>query len=118
MLRSGQMLLAQGLICHFLGRDWRWDQTQIHSASEDNYHRKIIRWFGDSQSRNCPFSIHQLVSFGQDEGKKPGDWYGPSSVSYLLKKAMKKASEYFADLENIVIHVAKDCTGKYFLFTN
>lgn len=114
MLRSGQMLLAQGLICHFLGRNWRWDpETQLHSTSEDNYHRKIITWFGDSSSRNCPFSIHQLVTLGQDKGKKPGDWYGPSSVSNLLRLAMQKASEDFADLENIVVYVAKDCTGMY-----
>lgn len=119
MLRSGQMLLAQGLICHFLGRNWRWDpETQLHSTSEDNYHRKIIRWFGDSSSRGCPFSIHQLVTLGQDMGKKPGDWYGPSSVSYLLRMACKKASENFADLENIVVYVAKDCTGKFFFGSN
>lgn len=115
MLRSGQMLLAQGLICHFLGRNWRWDpETQLHSTSEDNYHRKIISWFGDTSSRNCPFSIHQLVTLGQDKGKKPGDWYGPSSVSNLLRLAMQKASEDFADLENIVVYVAKDCTGMFF----
>ncbi|KAL5282642.1 ATG4C family protein [Megaselia abdita] len=111
MLRSGQMLLAQGLIFHFLGRNWRWDpETQLHSTSEDNYHRKIIRWFGDSSSRSCPFSIHQMVTLGQYLGKRPGDWYGPSSVSYLLQMAMQKASEDFADLENIVVYVAKDCT--------
>lgn len=118
MLRSGQMLLAQGLICHFLGRNWRWDpETQLHTTSEDNYHRKIIRWFGDSSSRNCPFSIHQLVSLGQDMGKKPGDWYGPSSVSFLLRMAMQKASEDFADLENIIVYVAKDCTGELILLS-
>lgn len=86
MLRSGQMLLAQAMVCHFLGRSWRWDpDTQLHSTHEDNMHRKIIRWFGDSSSKNSPFSIHALVTLGLDSGKKPGDWYGPSSVSYLMK---------------------------------
>lgn len=86
MLRSGQMLLAQAMICHFLGRGWRWDpESQLHSTHEDNMHRKIIRWFGDNSSKNSPFSIHTLVTLGQDTGKKPGDWYGPSSVSHLMK---------------------------------
>lgn len=86
MLRSGQMMLAQALVCHFLGRSWRYDaDTQIHSTHDDNIHRKILRWFGDSSSKNCPFSIHTLVNLGTESGKKPGDWYGPGSVAHLLK---------------------------------
>lgn len=111
MLRSGQMLLAQGLICHFLGRSWRWDsETQLHSTYEDNMHRKIIRWFGDSSSKNNPFSIHTLVNLGQESGKKPGDWYGPSSVSHLLRQAVIQAKQENADFDDLVIYVAKDCT--------
>lgn len=48
-------------------------------------HKKIIKWFGDSSSKSSPFSIHALVRLGEQLGKKPGDWYGPASVSYLLK---------------------------------
>ncbi|XP_055923800.1 cysteine protease ATG4D [Eupeodes corollae] len=111
MLRSGQMLLAQGLLCHFLGRSWRWDpETQLHSTYEDNLHRKIIKWFGDSSSKNSPFSIHALVNLGQEMGKKPGDWYGPASVSHLLRQAVKNAAQENADFDNIVIYVAQDCT--------
>ncbi|CAD6993213.1 cysteine protease ATG4D [Ceratitis capitata] len=111
MLRSGQMLLAQGLVCHFLGRSWRYDaDTQLHSTFEDNMHKKIIKWFGDSSSKSSPFSIHALVSLGEEMGKKPGDWYGPASVSYLLKQALKTASQENADFDNIAFYVAKDCT--------
>lgn len=108
MLRSGQMLLGQTLICHFLGRrkfinytykivnrfikifyvikDWRWDpDTQIHNTTDDFIHKKIIRWFGDSSSRISPFSIHSMVHLGEDLGKKPGDWYGPVSVSHIIR---------------------------------
>ncbi|XP_036324689.1 cysteine protease ATG4C [Rhagoletis pomonella] len=111
MLRSGQMLLAQGLVCHFLGRSWRYDaETQLHSTYEDNMHKKIIKWFGDSSSKSSPFSIHALVSLGVEMGKRPGDWYGPASVSYLLKQALKTAAQENADFDNITIYVAKDCT--------
>ncbi|XP_055373826.1 cysteine protease ATG4C [Condylostylus longicornis] len=111
MLRSGQMLLAQGLVCHFLGRSWRWDpETQINTTYEDHMHRKIIRWFGDSSSKNNPFSIHTLCSLGQEMGKKPGDWYGPSSVSHLLRQAVDQARQENADFDNLVLYVAKDCT--------
>ncbi|XP_073818424.1 autophagy-related 4b [Musca autumnalis] len=111
MLRSGQMLLAQALICHFLGRSWRYDpDSQLHSTLEDNMHKKIIKWFGDSSSKSSPFSIHTLVKLGEEMGKKPGDWYGPASVSYLLKQSLKNAAQENADFDNLVIYVAKDCT--------
>ncbi|XP_001357920.5 cysteine protease ATG4D isoform X1 [Drosophila pseudoobscura] len=111
MLRSGQMLLAQGLICHFLGRSWRYDSdSQLHSTYEDNMHKKIIKWFGDSSSKSSPFSIHALVRLGETLGKKPGDWYGPASVSYLLKHALEHAAQENADFDNISVYVAKDCT--------
>ncbi|ALC47492.1 CG6194 [Drosophila busckii] len=111
MLRSGQMLLAQGLICHFLGRSWRYDSdSQLHSTYEDNMHKKIIKWFGDSSSKSSPFSIHTMVRLGEQLGKKPGDWYGPASVSYLLKHALEHAAQENADFDNISVYVAKDCT--------
>jgi len=52
---------------------------------KDVLHRKIIKWFGDNGTGNSPFSIHTLVSLGTATGKKVGDWYGPGSVSHLLR---------------------------------
>lgn len=111
MLRSGQMLLAQALICHFLGRAWRWDpDSQLHATHEDHIHRKIIRWFGDTPSKNSPFSIHTLVGIGHEAGKRAGDWYGPASVSHLLKRAVHLAAKEHADFDNLHVYVAQDCT--------
>lgn len=111
MLRSGQMLLAQALLCHFLGRSWRWDpDSQLHTTHEDLVHRKIVRWFGDTPSKNSPFSIHTLVTIGLDAGKKAGDWYGPASVSHLLKRAVRMASQENADFDGLHVYVAQDCT--------
>ena len=84
MLRSGQMVLAQALLTHYLGRQWRWKGSQ--SDKEDMIHRMIVKWFADDpNSAACPFSVHQLVKYGDQLGKKPGDWYGPASVAHLLK---------------------------------
>ncbi|GAB0094175.1 Cysteine protease [Sergentomyia squamirostris] len=111
MLRSGQMMLAQGLVCHFLSRNWRWDpDSQIFTTHEDALHRKILRWFGDISSRNSPFSIHTLVQLGLDSGKKPGDWYAPGAVAHLMRQAMLLASQENADLDGVQVHVAQDCT--------
>lgn len=84
MIRSGQMILAQALLVHFLGRNWRWIGPQ--SEQDESVHRMILRWFIDSpNSLICPFSIHQFVKFGQKTGKKPGDWFGPASISHIIK---------------------------------
>lgn len=87
MLRSGQMLLAQALVFHFLGRDWRWndDASEEEQTLQDSLHRMIVQWFGDKPSPACPLSLHQMVSQGLMAGKRPGDWYGPSSVSYIIQ---------------------------------
>jgi cysteine protease ATG4 len=111
MIRSGQMMLAQALVIHFLGRSWRYDdETQIYSTTEDHIHRKIIRWFGDQTSRNSPFSLHKIVELGKASGKKVGEWYGPGAVAHLLKQAVKEAAKVNLDLSTLHVYVAQDCT--------
>ena len=71
-------------ICIFpLFSDWNVFQPQLNF--EQSYHQQIIRWFGDHAGTQSPFSLHRLVVFGEQYGKKPGDWYGPSSVANILK---------------------------------
>ncbi|XP_053680300.1 cysteine protease ATG4D [Anopheles nili] len=108
MIRSGQMLLAQGLVAHFLGRSWRWD-VSLFTIYEESIHRKVIRWFGDTSSKTSPFSIHTLVALGKESGKKPGDWYGPGAVAHLLRQAVRLAAQEITDLDGINVYVAQDC---------
>lgn len=108
MLRSGQMILAQALLNHIMGRQWRWNRS--HSEANDFMHRYIVRWFGDKPHPKSYFSIHKLVKAGHAGGKKAGDWYGPSSVAYILKDALAKATSEEQRLEDLRIYVAQDCT--------
>jgi len=112
MLRSGQMLLAQALSCHFLGRDWRWNEQSEEEdmTLKESLHRMIVQWFGDRPSPACPLSIHQMVSEGQYSGKRPGDWYGPSSVSLIIKQILERATDTYPELNTIRVHIAQDCT--------
>lgn len=107
MLRSSQMMLAQALICHFLGRDWR---VHNQTKEQETFYRQIIKWFGDSLSDQCPFSLHHLVEYGKVYGKQAGEWYGPSSVSYIIRDAVVKASFSQPVLKDLCIYVAQDCT--------
>lgn len=108
MLRSGQMLLAHSLILHFLGREWNLYKSQTQEMQQ--YHRQIVRWFGDQPLDMSPFSVHRLVSIGQSNGKKAGDWYGPASVAHILKEAMDSAHELNPLLGELCVYVAQDCT--------
>lgn len=111
MLRSGQMLLAQGLLVHFLGRSWRYTENpSLYQQSQEAMHRKIISWFGDNHSRSSPFSIHQLVKVGEDTGRKAGDWYGPNAVANLIRKSHLAAKKEVADLDKLSVYVAQNCT--------
>ncbi|CAG8509522.1 8297_t:CDS:2 [Acaulospora morrowiae] len=82
MLRSGQSLLANSLILQFLGRDWR----RVHKGDDtwDKY-VKILTWFIDDMSSQCPFSVHRMALLGKQLGKNIGEWFGPSTASQTIK---------------------------------
>ncbi|KAL5016112.1 hypothetical protein ScPMuIL_005701 [Solemya velum] len=108
MLRTGQMMLAQALIVHFLGKDW---SVFLEQSREMNaYHHQIIRWFGDCLNDQNPFSVHRLVEIGQNYGKEPGDWFGPASVASILKEAMERGYKTQPALTDVCVYVAQDCT--------
>ncbi|KAK3612596.1 hypothetical protein CHS0354_042104 [Potamilus streckersoni] len=107
MLRSGQMLLAQGLLVHFLGRDWGLHEMK---KDEETFYRQIIAWFGDSISNQCPFSVHKMAEVGKKYGKQPGEWYGPSTISYILRDTLMNSCKFQPVLSKLCIYVAQDCT--------
>ena len=95
MLRSGQMMLAEALIRLNLGKgdlinksslinkyflDWNYDEQDV-----ENQHAywKILEQLVDRRSSR--YSIHQIASMGVDEGKRVGAWFGPTTISHVLR---------------------------------
>uniref|UniRef100_A0A672QRT3 Cysteine protease n=1 Tax=Sinocyclocheilus grahami TaxID=75366 RepID=A0A672QRT3_SINGR len=99
MLRCGQMILAQALVCRHLGRDWRWDPEKCQPKE---YHR-ILHCFLDKKD-SC-YSIHQMAQMGVGEGKSVGEWYGPNTVAQVLKKLA-----LFDDWNTMTVYVSMDNT--------
>lgn len=80
MLRSGQMMLAQAFLHHYLGRGWR--RNKNHPLPVQ--YKQIVELFADSY--NCPFSIHRIAQLGTIFNSCVGSWFSPNLISHVLKK--------------------------------
>ncbi|KAG7456610.1 hypothetical protein MATL_G00237570 [Megalops atlanticus] len=99
MLRCGQMILAEALVCRHLGRDWRW----VKGQKQREEYLSILNAFIDKED-SC-YSIHQIAQVGVGEGKAIGQWYGPNTVAQVLKKLSVRDS-----WSQLAVHVAMDNT--------
>lgn len=107
MLRTGQMVLAEALVRHFLGREWR---TQTATSDEFSTYRRLLRWFADVPSDDSPFGVHSLVNLSVKKGRRVGQWFGPAQISYLIRDAMNHSHRNFQQLRSFRVYVAQDCT--------
>nr|KAF6435040.1 autophagy related 4A cysteine peptidase [Rousettus aegyptiacus] len=99
MLRCGQMMLAQALICKHLGRDWNWEKQK----EQPKEYQQILQCFLDR--KDCCYSIHQMAQMGVGEGKSIGEWFGPNTVAQVLKKLA-----LFDEWNSLAVYVSMDNT--------
>jgi len=100
MIRSGQMILAETISRHKLGRKWRLSKGKNKHFSLA--HKDILKYFLDIPNIDCDFSIHRIVQLGIQYDRTPGDWYGPETISFILKELLDNHKI------NIKIDIAKE----------
>lgn len=81
MLRAAQMLVAHALKRHHFNGD-----TTLQQGSEE-YHN-FLRLFVDYPGYPHLYSLHRMVEAGLRYHMQPGQWYGPSTASYVLRYAL------------------------------
>ncbi|KAL8595912.1 hypothetical protein ACOMHN_018224 [Nucella lapillus] len=98
MLRCGQMMLAHTILLRHLSRDWRWTP-----GCRNEKYLKLLRMFQDKKA--SVYSIHQIASMGESEGKAVGQWFGPNTIAQVLKRIVQ-----YDEWSNINMYVALDNT--------
>jgi hypothetical protein len=84
MLRASQMIMAQGVKMHKLGRNWK-PGSLIYNRKSKEY-CSLVRLFVDQPGEQYLYSIHNMCGLGlAKHDKLPGEWYGPSAAAYVLK---------------------------------
>jgi hypothetical protein len=78
------MLIGQTMQRHYLGRDWRMPNTTSMLRPDKDY-CNIVRWCTDYPGPACIYAIHHIIQCGMIYDKLPGEWYGPSTASLVLR---------------------------------
>ncbi|XP_073175267.1 cysteine protease ATG4D isoform X3 [Lepidochelys kempii] len=96
MLRSGQMILAQGLLMHFLGRNWTWPDALFTTSLVEMDPMKPV-----SPARPGSIGLQQLPTLAMDRGRDHwGIWAPlcPLSPQELEKeRSHRTIVSWFAD---------------------
>ncbi|KAE8300055.1 Cysteine protease ATG4D [Larimichthys crocea] len=105
MLRSGQMLLAQGLLVHLMPRDWAWPDAQ--QLTDVDF--EVFRPRSPARAGGVP-----IPSFGSPRGSNTPE-KSPHRASSAPNAARKrdpslKAVAKTSALHNLAVYVAQDCT--------
>ncbi|KAJ3210515.1 Cysteine protease atg4b [Clydaea vesicula] len=110
MLRTGQMLLCNCFFFKYFGKFC--DQYESKDVEVDNIflekknfkfetYTKILSWFLDSNTSH--YSIHRISLLGNQHEKRVGEWFGPSTISLVLKSLVESHKE-----SGLSLHISTD----------
>jgi cysteine protease ATG4 len=91
MLRSGQMVLGQALAAGLLAE-----------SQDKDKEAQILRLFADAPN-DTPYSIHAIAKAGERYGKSIGEWFGPSTISNVLRQLVDAHKP-----SNLCVYVSDD----------
>nr|XP_055162447.1 cysteine protease ATG4C isoform X2 [Nyctereutes procyonoides] len=130
-LRTGQMLLAQGLILHFLGRAWTWpDALNVENSDSDSWTSNTVKKFtasfeaslsGESELKTPTVSQKETIRRHSDDREMRNEiyhrkiisWFGDSPLALFGlhqlikygKKSGKKAGDWYGPA--VVAHILR-----------
>ncbi len=55
---------------------------------------QVMSWFADCPSPQAPFSMHALMDQAVRHDNHPGDWFGPSQVSVIMRYGFTQYTNY------------------------
>ncbi|CAM5118285.1 unnamed protein product [Natator depressus] len=96
MLRSGQMILAQGLLMHFLGRNWTWPDALFTTSLVEMDPMKPV-----SPARPGSIGLQQLPTLAVDRGRDHWGIWAPlcplSPQDLEKERSHRTIVSWFAD---------------------
>lgn len=130
-LRTGQMLLAQGLVLHFLGRAWTWpDALNIENSDSESWTSHTVKKFtasfeaslsGERELRTPNVSLKGTTGKYSDDHEVQNEiyhrkiisWFGDSPLALFGlhqliecgKKSGKKAGDWYGPA--VVAHILR-----------
>ncbi|XP_032152663.1 cysteine protease ATG4C isoform X2 [Sapajus apella] len=130
-LRTGQMLLAQGLILHFLGRAWTWpDALNIENSDSESWTSHTVKKFtasfeaslsGERELKTPTISLKETIGKYSDDHEMRNEiyhrkiisWFGDSPLAVFGlhqlieygKKSGKKAGDWYGPA--VVAHILR-----------
>lgn len=114
LMRCAQMLIGQGLILHFFGKEWTiYKKLRLN---EYNLYKEILSLFNDRPSKYCPFGIHHLMKFSNtsianhNQQQAIPSIFNMDSICTALKQALDESLNSNKILNQIKLYIASDST--------
>lgn len=102
MLRAAQMMIANALQIHLLGREW-----MITSPRADDHDivRAVVRLFDDDLQEYCPLSIHNILRNGSAQ---PGIWFSPTPTCSYVTRIIQERQGGLRHIPPITCYMSQD----------